>query len=1202
MSVCTTCCYCGVGCGIVVSTDRTGRLSLAGDPDHPSNRGILCSKGRTLLHAALDHSNRLLHPELRTVRGQPRRRASWEAAIGHAARELLRIREAYGPDSIAVYGSGQWLTEEYYLINKLVKGGLGTNNLDTNSRLCMSSAVAGYTRTLGADGPPGNYEDLELADTLVVTGANPAWCHPVLWRRVEAAKAARPAMRIVVIDPRTTDTAELADLHLRLKPGSDVALYLGLGRRLIATDAIDRGFITDHTNGFDAWAAACEPWTEDRTAETCGISADDLRQLAVWIASGRNFVSAWTMGLNQASDGVARNTALIALHLATGSIGRPGTGPFSLTGQPNAMGGREVGGMATLLSNHRNLASAADRAEVAKIWGVESLPSKPGLTAVELFQAIRDGRVRAVWICATNPVESMPDAGAVDAALARAELVIAQDAYATATTDLADIVFPAATWLEKTGTMTNSERRIALLEPALPPPGEALPDAHIFRRMAEALGLGRLAPQGDDLEAELFAEHAALSAGRDCDVSGLSHARLRGLSYARLRGRAHAQLPEQAYARLPEQALARHDGLRAPQWPVAPGGSGTLRLYTDHRFAFPDGRAKFPAPVFAPAHEPLNAEFPLVLTTTRLRDQWHTRTRTGRVRKLNDHAPVPTVEIHPSDAAARGISDNDVVDVDSRRGAVRVLASLTDRVRPGVIALPMHWGKRLDGEAGRTNVCTSPRFDPVSKEPDLKFAAAQIRRHAPPRRRIVVIGAGAAALAFIHELRRLGRDDPVLLVGDEPREVYNRVALPHYVAGDQDWSQLVRADREQLAGLGVQFLAGVRATAIDRAKRIVHLSNSGEGHYDTLVLATGSRPARSFLGDLPKRGVHVLRHREDADAIRAAAGPGASVVVVGGGLLGIELADALITLGTQVTLLQRSDRLMGKQLDVVAANLLAGHLRWRGIDLRFNAQVDSIPGDTVREVILTDGTRLPCAAVVFATGTAPNAELARAAVLTCSTGVMVDRDLRTSDQAIFAIGEVAEFSYRATSGRTGSAAASTTAAAALQGRHLAEVLRGNPHHPYAGPFNQNLLKIHGFPLASCGETDPGGLPPVAGAPPAEVVTVHDPALGVYQKVVIRADRVVGALCIGDLAPFPGLARMVETGTELDEARSTLLRGKAAAPPDGRLVCSCNQIGEHTLRREITAGCRNVDQLVERTLAGAGCGSCRPEIARLARVA
>ncbi len=1156
----TICCYCGVGCGISVHTDTRGRLTLTGDEAHPVNRGMLCSKGKTLLHVVAARADRLLHPQVRLDRSFAPRRASWESALAHVANEFKRIIAAHGPDAVAFYGSGQLLTEEYYVLNKLVKGFLGTNNLDTNSRLCMSSAVAGYKQTLGQDGPPTSYSDIEQCDTFLVSGANPAWCHPIIWRRVEARKLADPQVRIIVIDPRRTATVESADLHLQIIPGTDVQLYYGLGRQLIASGAVDDAFIRDHVDGFEAYRAACEPWTLEVTAAACGIRAQDLAQAAAWLAGDRRFLSMWTMGLNQSSVGVDKNVTLIDLSLLTGKIGKPGCGPFSLTGQPNAMGGREVGGMANLASNHRDLAKPEDRSEIAHFWGVPDVPAKPGLTAVELFRAVKAGTVKAIWILATNPVESLPDAQLVDEALKIAELVVVQDCYPTATAEHAHVLLPAATWLEKGGTMTNSERRLTLLQPAATAPGEALPDAEILCRFATTMGFGKAFAWTHP--SQIFAEHARLSAGRDCDISGLTWGLLA-------------------------------DGGR--QWPAPPERTaGTERLYTDGRFNTVNGRAQLKSPAVAWRTETTSAEFPLVLTTGRLRDQWHTMTKTGRVAKLTAQEPTPFCEINPLDAQARGLTTGMMVSVRTARGTVRVRAELTERIRVGTIFLPMHWGRQAGGPLGRMNNGTNPSFDPVSKEPDLKFSAAEVAPWVPVPQRLVVIGGGAATWGLLEHHLAAGLRDTIKVFGDEPLPFYDRVQLPHLVDGSRQWATVVKGDARSLAERSAgrfTFVPGLAITSIDRKEKTV-IDATGQRHlYDQLIIATGSRSAKTYQGRMPAQGVHFLRKKGDADAIRALTGPRKRAVIVGGGLLGLELADALVEIGTEVTVLQRSERLMGRQLDAKGAGYLAAALAERGIRIRFKSQVESLVGVTppgasgverVSGVQVSGGPLLPADVVVFATGTAPNAELARQALITCSTGIVVDEHLRTSDPSIYAIGEVADFRGQA---------AATTAAAERQAWHLVEHLRGNVHVPYRGPLNSNILKVHGIQLASVGDTD-------SDDPLAQSLVFEDPETGVYQKAVVKDDRLIGVLLFGDTSGFTAYRDLVADGTELEDSRSTLLRGGSAKPVEGKLICSCNRIGEATIIREIRAGCRILTDLCQRSGAGTSCGSCRPEVSQL----
>ena len=698
----STCPYCGVGCGVLIRHDGQQVLDVSGDPDHPANQGRLCSKGATL-HLSARPEQRLLQPQLRASRSAARQPVSWSTALSTAAERFADVIRTHGPDAVGFYISGQLLTEDYYVFNKLAKGLIGTNNVDTNSRLCMSSAVAAYKQTLGADAPPCNYTDFDHADCLLITGSNMAFAHPVAFRRIEAAKAARPSMRIIVVDPRRTDTAAMADLHLAILPGTDIWLYNAMLHVLLWDGYIDHTFIQAHTEGFDALKAHVREVTPSVAAGICGIEAEDIVRAAHWWGESPAALSLWCQGLNQSIHGTHNGAALIALSLATGKIGRPGCGPFSLTGQPNAMGGREVGGMANLLSAHRDLANPAHRAEVAALWGIPDVPGQPGLTAVELFEAVRLGQVKALWIACTNPAHSMPQQALVREALENCEFVVLQDAYSdTETGAFADLLLPATTWAEKDGTVTNSERCITRVLPAVAAPGSARHDWRIVTDFAHALGgkLGqpdlalRLFPYADS--GSIFDEHVRTTAGRDLDIGGVTHARL------------------------------ERDG--PLHWPCpTPEHPGTQRLYLDHQFATANGRARFVVPVTSLCAEPTNSRYPIRLTTGRLRDQWHGMSRTGKVAQLHNHVDEPRIELHADDLEWRGVRSGELVQVRSRRGTVVLRAQASDSLKRGQAFVSMHWGRQRLNSAG-INELMPNAYDPFSKQPELKAAAIQIAR------------------------------------------------------------------------------------------------------------------------------------------------------------------------------------------------------------------------------------------------------------------------------------------------------------------------------------------------------------------------------------------------------------------------------------------------------------------------------------------
>ena len=708
----STCPYCGVGCGVLISTTGEQITGVRGDPEHPANFGRLCTKGATLHHTAsatLNRQVRLLQPMRRQHRHAAPQPLPWNDALDFAAQGIHQIVREYGPDAVGFYISGQLLTEDYYVFNKLAKGLIGTNNVDTNSRLCMSSAVAGYKQTLGADAPPACYDDIRQASCIFIAGANPAYAHPVLFRRIEDAKGANPDLKIILVDPRRTDSAEIADLHLPIQPGTDVMLFNGMLHIMLWEGWTDAAYIAAHTTGFEALRAGVRDNTPDLVAQTCGISKHDLLSAARMFATAPATLSLYCQGLNQSSSGTAKNAALINLHLATAQIGKPGAGPFSLTGQPNAMGGREVGGMANLLSAHRDLANPAHRAEVAALWGVPSVPERPGKTAVEMFQAAADGEIRALWICCTNPAQSMPDQATVRRALERAELVIVQEAFASAATcAFADLLLPATSWGEKEGTVTNSERRISRVRSAVGAPGQARHDwsiaVDVARRlealMPDTAARPTLFPY-DGPEA-IWNEHRESTRGRDLDITGMSYSLL--------------------------------DQAGPLQWPMPAGQSqGLARLYRDGVFPTPDGRARFVHTAYQPVAEPRDARYPFALGTGRLRDQWHGMGRTGMLARLFGHVPEPALQMHPQDMARRLLKAGDLVHLTSRRGSIVVPLQPSTDLGMSQVFLAMHWGEEFLSGVSSTgerlagvNALTSSAFCPGSRQPELKHAAVKV--------------------------------------------------------------------------------------------------------------------------------------------------------------------------------------------------------------------------------------------------------------------------------------------------------------------------------------------------------------------------------------------------------------------------------------------------------------------------------------------
>ncbi|TRC90935.1 nitrate reductase [Mesorhizobium sp. WSM4310] len=758
----TTCPYCGVGCGVLAKVAADGQVSVRGDPDHPANFGRLCSKGSALAET-IGLDGRLLHPEIHG------RRTGWNEALDIVASTFSRTIAEHGPDAVAFYVSGQLLTEDYYLANKLMKGFIGSANIDTNSRLCMASSVAGHRRAFGSDTVPGTYEDLERADLIVLVGSNLAWCHPVLYQRIAAAREKRPEMKIVLVDPRRTMTSDIADMHLAIAPDGDVALFTGLLAWLGQHNALDRAYITEHTTGFGQALFAASALDLTSVATATGLSEDELARFYSLFAATAKTVTVYSQGVNQSSSGTDKVNAIINCHLATGRIGKPGTGPFSVTGQPNAMGGREVGGMANMLAAHMEIENPEHRDRVQRFWNAPDIAQKPGLKAVEMFQAVADGRIKALWIMATNPVDSMPDADAVEAAIKACPFVVVSDVLAsTDTVHHAHVRLPAAAWGEKDGTVTNSERRISRQRSFLAAPGEARPDWWIIAEVARRMGLAEAF--GHETPAEIFGEHAALSGfqndgARDFDIG--AYASVDDETYAALEpfqwpapsqgtplwpaGHLPLKGGNQLFYRLsPISSVATGDP--ASELPISPlegemsgrteGGDQArhsqqanstteqqpARFFANGHFYTSDRKARFIA-IRATTETRTTADFPLILNTGRIRDHWHTMTRTGKSPRLSQHIAEPFVEIHPVDAQHHGIGDADIVRISSPRGDVLVRALITSRQRQGSVFAPMHWTDQFAAK-GRLDALTAPLIDPVSGQPALKHVAARIEKFA----------------------------------------------------------------------------------------------------------------------------------------------------------------------------------------------------------------------------------------------------------------------------------------------------------------------------------------------------------------------------------------------------------------------------------------------------------------------------------------
>ena len=697
----STCAYCGVGCGIearVTPGDNQDeyQVDVRGDKSHPANFGRLCSKGLALGETAINQG-RLTQPE---INGSP---CDWEPALDLVAEKFRQTIAQHGPDSVAFYVSGQLLTEDYYVANKLMKGFIGSGNIDTNSRLCMSSSVAGHKRAFGTDTVPNTYTDMEQSDLVVLVGSNLAWCHPVLFQRLRAAKKARPEMRVVVIDPRETETASIADLYLPIKPGADVLLFNGLLNHLAQANALDQDYIAQYTEGFNAALAQAQSDCADSDTffAKLGLPSSLVTTFYQWVTETKKTLTMYSQGVNQSSAGADKVNAIINTHLATGRIGKLGSGPFSVTGQPNAMGGREVGGLANMLAAHLEFGNRRAETLISEFWQTDQLAQGPGLKAVEMFDAIAEGKIKAVWIMATNPAASLPNRNKVRKALADCDFVVVSDCIAeTDTTKLADVLLPAQGWAEKSGTVTNSERRMSRQRQLIPALGEAKPDWWIMSEVAKKMGFGEQFAYTS--EADVFNEYAAMTAlgqnepecHRDLDIS-----RLAGLS------------------------SEQYHNLAPVQWPAAPGSTAQdeQRFFAEGGFYTPSRKGQFIVTAHRSPQTATSIEYPLILNTGRLRDQWHTMTRTGLSARLNAHKPEPFININPLDAKAYQIKDGAIAKITSVSGSAMGRARITTEVQPGQVFMPIHWTGTHSSHSSVSNAVT-PEFDPVSGQPESKFS------------------------------------------------------------------------------------------------------------------------------------------------------------------------------------------------------------------------------------------------------------------------------------------------------------------------------------------------------------------------------------------------------------------------------------------------------------------------------------------------
>ncbi|MHB8481884.1 MAG: nitrite reductase large subunit NirB [Nitrospiria bacterium] len=1178
----TVCPYCGVGCGMLLTVVNNRVTNVSGDKDHPANFGRLCMKGVTSAEP-LRAEGRMTSPFIRESRDQVPVSVGINKAIEETASRLKSIIEKYGPDAVAFYVSGQMSLEAQYLANKLAKGFIGTNQIDSNSRLCMSSAASGYQLSLGADGPPGSYADIENSHCFFVIGSNMADCHPILFLRV-MDRIKSSGAKLIVVDPRRTATAENADLFLQIKPGTDLALLNGLLHLIVKNGNHDAGFIQNHTEGFEELLPFLEEYPPGVVSQITGIPEADLRLAAQWIGTSRECVSFWTMGLNQSTHGTWLTNAVCNLHLATGKICRPGSGPFSLTGQPNAMGGREAGYLSHGLPGQRTVAHASDRHFIENIWNIPDgrIKPRPGYDAVSLFEHLVTGEIKAVWIICTNPVASMPNRTRVIQGLQNADLVISQDIFCdTETNRFADILLPGAMWAEAEGVMVNSERNLTLMQKAVDPPGTALPDWEILARVASAMGFSE-AFSYSDADAVFDEIKRAWNSTTGYD--------LRGVSYDRLRA-------------------------QPVQWPCPPGGQDRNPIrYLDVstgsvRFPTESGKARLLARPYCPPAELPDDDFPMILNTGRLPHQWHTLTKTGKIPALTRLDTGPFVDIHPDDAVRLGVSDGDKVEIRSRRGYAIHPAKVTDRLLPGNCFSPFHWND-LFGQELAINSVTNDATDMVSHQPELKFCAVRLSRvnailpeiqltglekkrrlnlknpEDKSKSKLVVVGNGMAGIAAVEQILALHGGFEIAVYGAEPFVNYNRILLSDVLSGKKKPEETYLNNREWYEKNGIALYVNQKITAIDPAAKTVLNDQGGEISFDKLLLATGSNPFIPPIKGIEKKGVFTYRNLDDTAGMIDYAKKSHKAVVIGGGLLGLEAGRALVQRGLHVTVFHLTDRLMELQLDDESGLILKKEVERLGIRVHLNHSICEIIGEeSVEGVAFSNGKAYEADMVVFSTGIRPNIELAQKAGLNIRRGIVVNDFMETSHSDIFAVGECAE--HR---GKT----YGIIAPLFEQAKVAARALTGLKDKKYEGTVDSATLKVAGIDLVSIGNF-------LGNSPGCEELLYSDKGQSLYKKIVLQGNRVVGAILLGDTSDSARLLQLVKSKTDVTLFRQNLITGEVSEKgrnrtllQDDDIVCGCMGVNKKSIVMAISEfELTTREGIGEKTKACTSCKSCGP---------
>ncbi len=1120
----TVCPYCGVGCGVILETGGGKVLDVRGDPDHPSNKGKLCSKGLNL-HHTIHNKDRLTHPLVRDSKNSPFTSTTWDRALDRIADKFRSLLDTYGPGSIAFYISGQLLTEDYYVVNKLSKGFLKVNNLDSNSRLCMSSAVMGYRRAFGVDAPPCSYEDLSYTDCVFIIGSNMAYCHPVVFMQLSEEKEKRgDDLKIIVADPRKTPTAGIADIFIPVEPGTDVALLNSMIYVLIENNLVDQEYINAYTEGFDALKKTVKEYAPEKVSKICGIPASLIIESALTFGRAQAAMTFWAMGLNQSSSGTDKNNALLNLSIVTGNIGKPGAGPFSLTGQANAMGGRETGGLANILPGHRYMANDNHRKQIAEAWGTDELSSEKGLTAVEIYDGIEKGEIKAVWIICTNPVVSLPNGSKVEDALKKAELVVVQDIFhPTDTSIFADILLPAAGFSEKEGTMTNQERRISYIARAIDPPGKALPDWQILTKFAHKMGFKEYFNY--EKAEDVFEEYKKLNVGQDVDISGVTYERLKSAGPV--------------------------------QWPCPDSGHpGTPRLYTDGIFHTDTKKAKIISVQYNPPKETTDLEYPLIFTTGRIRDQWHTMTKTGKVESLMMSEPEPVLELNPEDAERYGLRDGELVLVESRRGKATLKCNTTDKIKKGTVFLPFHWGRLLAGN-GRANLLTIEAIDPYSQQPEFKACAVRVsKKQFNDRIKILILG-----------------DDPLSNeLADKLTDINPNVGITLLNPSDNVSDGSVKIDRRT-------------PVKINTDKKLVEFRDKTSEEYDKLVFSVGKKTYLPPVKGLHYEGIKVIDSFKDAKKLVAREHVLGKAVVIGSKPFSLETAELLKVRGAQeVNLISHDNVLLDKYLDSIGSQLLFHKMKQKGINIILGAEIEEITHtDETKKVILARGRVVDADLIFIESIKRPNLDLPLKTGLLVNKGIVVGEHLETNLPDIYAVGRTAEIK---------GVMASDAELLSLQADVLSKHLCGDPTVRYTESLDANRFNILGLQIITFGQFN-------ADDERSNVLTYLDKAHSIYKKIVIRDNKIVGGLYIGDMTGAEEVLRLARNASEVSRYRDTLLSGNFRGKlPTGKVICSCMSVTQDEIVKAIRNGAGSVDALKHELKVAVTCGSCLEEVKEL----